>query len=147
MNKNGLLLSEIKFTFPDKLTMPTVKYTARFNYYTSTIDNFLTGEAPESTEHHYLDNNTIQFETIAELKQKIADFFCCNPAFIGISLAEGNTLDCSWLSESQNGDSYITDEIYAKFSNSEQHLYAIWLPISVQVTYDVDCHIFNDQLD
>ena len=121
-------------------------YTATIDHYTVTVDHYTDGENPDTTDYCYTGCQEIKFQTINELKQKIAEQFNCRLNYVSITHNKGCCLDISWYSANDDGTGIISDEIFDKFKQNEAILYSVWMPAAVSVTYDVDCSIFQDQL-
>lgn len=145
MNKNVPLSNETKSTSPDNMKQKL--YTATIDHYTVTVDHYTDGENPDTTDYCYTGCQEIKFQTIDELKQKIAEQFDCSLNYISIAYNEGCCLDISWYSVNDDGTGIISDETFNKFKQNEAILYSVWMPAAVSITYDVDCSIFQDQLD
>lgn len=145
MNKNVPLSNEIKSTFPDNMKQKL--YTAVIDLYTVTVDNYDNGESLDTTECYYTGYHELKFQTIEELKQKIAEQFNCRLDFVSITYNEGCCLDISWYSTNDDGTGIVTDETFDKFKQNIAILYSVWMPAVITITYDVDCSIFQDQLD
>lgn len=122
-------------------------YTAVIDHYTVTVDNYDNGENPDTTEYYYTGCHELKFQTIHELKQKIAEQFNCRFDFVSITYNEGCRLDISWYSANDDGTGTVTDETFDKFKQNAAILYSVWMPVAISIAYDVDCSIFQDQLD
>lgn len=125
-------------------------YTATFDQYTVTVDHYTNSESldiPEYFYTFYTGGHELKFQTIEELKQKIAEQFNCRPDFVSITYNEGCCLDISWYSINDDGTGIVTDETFDKFKQNAAILYSVWMPAAISIAYDVDCSIFQDQLD
>lgn len=122
-------------------------YTATFDRYTVTVDHYTKGESLDMSEYFYTGCNELKFQTIEELKQKIVEQFNCRLDFISITYNKGCCLDISWYSTNDDGTGTVTDETFDKFKQNKAIIYSVWLPAAISITYDVDCSIFQDQLD